>query len=128
MNYGHQKTTTKSFQDVNNQIRESLAKEGFGIITEIDIQKTFKEKLDLMYPKFQILGACNPKLANEALDYEKEVAMLMPCNVIFWENEDSSVTISIVNAEMQLSFSKNKKLLKLGKDVDRMLKNALNTI
>ena len=74
---------------------------GFGIITEIDVQKTFKEKLDIHYERFQILGACNPTLAHEALSIEKEIAMFMPCNVVFWENEDGSVTLSAVDAETE---------------------------
>lgn len=128
MNYGYQKTVRKSFQDVNNQIRDSLLEEGFGIITEIDIRKTFKEKLNLTYQKFRILGACNPELARKALDYEKEVGLLMPCNIIFWENEDKTVTISVVNAEKQLSCCDNTELSKIGKDVNIMLKRALDLI
>lgn len=128
MNYGYQKTVRKSFQDVNNQIRDSLLEEGFGIITEIDIRKTFKEKLNLTYQKFRILGACNPELARKALDYEKEVGLLMPCNIIFWENEDKTVTISVVNAEKQLSYCDNTELSNIGKDVNIMLKRALDLI
>ena len=103
-------------------------KEGFGIITEIDLQKTFKEKLGLTYQKFQILGACNPELARKAIDYEREVGLLMPCNVIFWENEDKTVTISFVDAEKQLSSCDNVELLKIGKDVNLMLKRAIDLI
>ena len=128
MNYGYQKTVRKSFQDVNNQIRDSLLEEGFGIITEIDIRKTFKEKLNLTYQKFRILGACNPELARKALDYEKEVGLLMPYNIIFWENEDKTVTISVVNAEKQLSYCDNTELSNIGKDVNIMLKRALDLI
>ena len=128
MNYGYQKTVRKSFQDVNNQIRDSLLEEGFGIITEIDIRKTFKEKLNLTYQKFRILGACNPELARKALDYEKEVGLLMPCNIIFWENEDKTVTISVVNAEKQLSYCDNTELSNIGKDVNIMLKTAIDRV
>ena len=94
MNYGYQKTIDLTFENVNEKIRESLMKVGFGIITEIDVQRTFKEKLGIEYDRFQILGACNPGLANKALNIEREVGLLLPCNVIFWENKDSSVTVS----------------------------------
>ena len=128
MDYGYQKTVTKSFQNIDNEIRKNLSEEGFGIITEIDLQKTFKEKLGLTYQKFRILGACNPELARKAIDYEREVGLLMPCNVIFWENEDKTVTISFVDAEKQLSSCDNVELLKIGKDVNLMLKRAIDLI
>tara|TARA_Y100001970_G_C14082558_1_gene775538 strand:- start:747 stop:1133 length:387 start_codon:yes stop_codon:yes gene_type:complete len=128
MDYGYQKTVKKSFQSIDIEIRKNLSNEGFGIITEIDLQKTFKEKLGLTYQKFQILGACNPELARKAIDYEREVGLLMPCNVIFWENEDKTVTISFVDAEKQLSSCDNLELLKIGKDVNIMLKRAIDLI
>ena len=128
MDYGYQKTVRKSFQNIDNEIRKNLSEEGFGIITEIDLQKTFKEKLGLTYQKFRILGACNPELARKAIDYEREVGLLMPCNVIFWENEDKTVTISFVDAEKQLSSCDNGELLKIGKDVNLMLKRAIDLI
>ena len=128
MDYGYQKTVKKSFENIDNEIRKNLSEEGFGIITEIDLQKTFKEKLGLTYQKFRILGACNPELARKAIDYEREVGLLMPCNVIFWENEDKTVTISFVDAEKQLSSCDNVELLKIGKDVNLMLKRAIDLI
>ena len=128
MDYGYQKTVRKSFQNIDIEIRKNLSEEGFGIITEIDLQKTFKEKLGLTYQKFRILGACNPELARKAIDYEREVGLLMPCNVIFWENEDKTVTISFVDAEKQLSSCDNLELLKIGKDVNIMLKRAIDLI
>ncbi len=128
MKYGYQKIVSKSFEQVDNQIRELLMKEGFGIITEIDIKSTFKEKLNIDYNRFKILGACNPLLAEKALSLQQEVAMLMPCNVVFWENENSSVTISAINAEEQLNLTQNADLINLGKDVNRILINAINSI
>tara|TARA_B110000438_G_scaffold284367_1_gene313367 strand:- start:346 stop:681 length:336 start_codon:yes stop_codon:yes gene_type:complete len=103
LNYGYQKKITLDFDKVDLLIRESLLKVGFGIISEIDIQKTFKEKLNINFNRYRILGACNPVMANEALQIEPEVGMLMPCNIIFWENQDKTVTISGIEAEKQLS-------------------------
>ena len=128
MDYGYQRIVELAFDNVNKKLRESLMNEGFGIITEIDVRKTFKEKLDIDYDRFQILGACNPILAKDVLDHEREVAMFLPCNVIFWENKDSSVTISAVDAEKQLSFTKNEKLLFIGREVNRLLINAVDAI
>ncbi len=128
MKYGYQKTINLTFENVNDKLRDSLMDNGFGIITEIDVQKTFKEKLDINYDRFQILGACNPTLAKEALDIEREVAMFLPCNVIFWENKDLSVTISAIDAEKQLSLTKDESLLTLGKEVNELLKKAIDLI
>ena len=90
MIYGYQKTTNSAFEDVDLTLRNALIYVGFGIVTEIDIQSTFRQKLGIEFNRFQILGACNPKLANQALNIEPEVAMLIPCNVVFWENKDHS--------------------------------------
>ena len=128
MNYGYQRTVEKSFESVDTALREALPEVGFGIITEIDVQKTFKEKLDIDYNKYRIFGACNPTLAKQALDQQPEVGMLMPCNVIFWENEDGTVTISAVDGEQQLSPTDEEDLVQLGRDVNGMLRHAVDSI
>ena len=128
MKYGYQKTVSISFKDVDSKIRSTLAENGFGVITEIDIKKTFKEKLNIDYPRFHILGACNPELAEKALKMQSEVAMLMPCNVVFWENEDSTVTLSAIDAEQQLSVTEHDDLIQIGKDVNIMLKTAIDRV
>ena len=128
MSYGYQKKTSKSFYEVDEEIREALLKVGFGIISEIDIKKTFKEKLNINYNKYRILGACNPHMANEALKIQLEVGMLMPCNIIFWENEDKTVTISGVDAEKQLNRTNDNKLIKIGQDVNELIKKAIDSI
>ena len=128
MNYGYQKTIDLTFENVNEKIRESLMKVGFGIITEIDVQRTFKEKLGIEYDRFQILGACNPGLANKALNIEREVGLLLPCNVIFWENKDSSVTVSSIDAEKQLGVTSDERLSMLGREVNELLIQAIDSI
>ena len=128
MKYGYQKTVSISFEDVDSKIRSTLAENGFGVITEVDIKKTFKEKLNIDYPRFSILGACNPELAEKALKMQSEVAMLMPCNVVFWENEDSTVTLSAIDAEHQLSVTEHDDLIQIGKDVNIMLKTAIDRV
>ena len=128
MIYGYQKTTDLAFEDVDLTLRNALIYVGFGIVTEIDIQSTFRQKLGIEFNRFQILGACNPKLANQALNIEPEVAMLIPCNVVFWENKDHSVTISIIDAEKQLSYTKNEKLSNIGKEVNHLLMKAIELV
>ena len=128
MKYGYQKTIDLTFENVNEKIRESLMNVGFGIITEIDVQRTFKEKLGIKYERFQILGACNPGLANKALNIEREVGLLLPCNVIFWENKDSSVTVSSIDAEKQLGATSDERLSMLGREVNELLIQAIDSI
>tara|TARA_A100001015_G_scaffold31879_1_gene35456 strand:+ start:1072 stop:1458 length:387 start_codon:yes stop_codon:yes gene_type:complete len=128
MKYGYQKTMDLSFENVNEKLRKSLMEVGFGIITEIDVQSTFKEKLDIDYERFQILGACNPELANKALNIEREVGLLLPCNVIFWENQDSSVTVSSIDAEIQLGVTDDERLSRLGREVNELLAQAIDSI
>ena len=88
-----------------------MKEQGFGVLTEINIHDAFKEKLDIDYNKYRILGACNPTLAKQALDFQTEVGMLMSCNVIFWENENGTVTISAVDAEQQFCATDEKDLV-----------------
>ncbi|RPH05319.1 MAG: DUF302 domain-containing protein [bacterium TMED46] len=128
MKYAYQKTVSISFEDVDSKIRSTLAENGFGVITEIDIKKTFKEKLNIDYPRFRILGACNPELAEKALKMQSEVAMLMPCNVVYWENKDSTVTLSAIDAEQQLIVTEHDDLIQIGKDVNIMLKTAIDRV
>ena len=128
MNYGYQRTIKKCFEDTDKLLRNALEDVGFGIITEINIKKTFKEKLNLEYPQFKILGACNPLLANQALNIQSEVSMLMPCNIVIWENEDSTVTISGVDVEQQLRITDLEDLVQIGRDVNKILKTAIDKI
>ena len=128
MNYGYQRTIKKSFENTDKLLRNALEDVGFGIITEINIKKTFKEKLNLEYPQFKILGACNPLLANQALNIQSEVSMLMPCNIVIWENEDSTVTISGVDVEQQLRITDLEDLVQIGRDVNKILKTAIDKI
>ena len=128
MNYGYKRIVKKPFEEVDTLIRKLLSEVGFGIITEINIQETFKNKLNLEYPKFKILGACNPKLADQALSIETEVSLLMPCNIVLWENKDLTVTISGVDVEGQLRVTNQEDLVQIGRDVNKQLRSAIDKI
>lgn len=128
MNYGYQRIVKKPFEEVDTSIRKLLSEVGFGIITEINIQETFKNKLNLEYPKFKILGACNPQLAVQAMSIETEVSLLMPCNVVLWENKNLTVTISGVDVEEQLRITNQEGLVQIGRDVNKQLRSAIDKI
>lgn len=93
------RTVEMSFDQAIERVEELLQAEGFGILTRIDVQATMKQKLDLDYPPFQILGACNPKLAHKALTEEPSVSLMMPCNVVVRVTDEGKTRVDLVNPE-----------------------------
>lgn len=95
MTYGIKKKSDASFTDTIERVKAALAEEGFGVLTDIDVAETLKKKLDVSWDAYRILGACNPKLAYRALTADREIGLLLPCNVIVYE-EDGSVFVSAI--------------------------------
>ena len=128
MNYGYQRTVQLSFEDADNRIRETLEENGFGVLTEIDVKKTLKKKLDKDFQKYTILGACNPPLAFEALNDEQAIGLLLPCNVVLWENEDLSTTIVAIDANKMMTIVENNHLYNLANKVNTLLQKAVDNV
>jgi uncharacterized protein (DUF302 family) len=128
MNYGYKRTVKLSFEDVDNRIRSSLEEQGFGVLTEIDVKNTLKKKLDKDFQKYTILGACNPPLAFEALEDEQAIGLLLPCNVVLWENEDFSTTIAAIDTDKMMTIVENNQLYNLAKKVNTLLKKAVDNV
>ena len=128
MDYGYQRNVDIPFDDVESSIREELQEKGFGILTEISVDETLKEKLDQDFRRYKILGACHPPTAFEALSSELEIGLLLPCNVTIWENEDGTVTISAINAEKMLGFTQRDDLEHLSVQVNGWLKAAVDAV
>ena len=128
MNYGYKRTVELSFEEVDDRIRSSLEEQGFGVLTEIDVKNTLKKKLDKDFQKYTILGACNPPLAFEALEDAQAIGLLLPCNVVLWENEDSSTTIAAIDADKMMTIVKNNQLYNLAKKVNTLLKKAVDNV
>ena len=128
MNYGYKRTVELSFEEVDDRIRSSLEEQGFGVLTEIDVKNTLKKKLDKDFQKYTILGACNPPLAFEAFEDEQAIGLLLPCNVVLWENEDSSTTIAAIDADKMMTIVKNNQLYNLAKKVNTLLKKAVDNV
>ena len=113
-------STDLAFADAVARVREELAAEGFGVLCEIDVQATLKNKLDIEREPYLILGACNPPLAHAALETEPELGVLLPCNVIVYQ-EDGHTRISAVDAEQMLSIVGNDELADTAREVRRRL-------
>ena len=126
MSYGFQRTVSETLEHAEEQIRERLAEQGFGILTEIDVQKAFQEKLGVNFRRYRILGACHPQLAHQALEAETEIGLLMPCNVVLW-SDDENTTISIASAASILQLTEAD-LSELSVQVDELLQKALQAV
>lgn len=120
-----------SYEEARERVTAALKEEGFGVLTEIDVQATFKKKLDKEFRKYAILGACNPNLAYRALNTDLNVGLLLPCNVIVYEDEAGSV-VSIVDPLSMLALADSPGLqpvaqearARLGRVVDALLAQA----
>ena len=117
-------TTPLGFTEAVARVREELASEGFGVLCEIDVQATFKQKLDVDRDPYPILGACNPKLAHAALQAEPELGVLLPCNVVIYTHEGQT-HIAAVNAEQMLSIVGNDALSETASEVRRRLASVV---
>ena len=117
-------TTELGFAQAVARVREELAREGFGVLAEIDVQATLKAKLGVDRDPYLILGACNPTLAHTALEAEPELGVLLPCNVIIYQ-QDAQTHIAAVDAERMLSIVDNDKLGPTAADVRRRLSTVV---
>jgi len=109
-------TTELPFEQAVTRVREELAREGFGILCEIDVQATLEQKLGIQREPYLILGACNPPLAHRALEAEPELGVLLPCNVVVYEQQGHT-RIAAVNAERMLSIVDNHELAATASEV-----------
>ncbi len=128
MSYHNSKKVDVSFDEAILQVTEELKKEGFGILTEIDVKETLKKKLDIDFRKYKILGACNPPLAYKALSEEENIGVMLPCNVIVQETADGSVRVSAINPMESMKAVGNPNLEEIAKTVSDKLANVINNL
>jgi len=121
MNYGIRTTLSCSFEDAVEKTKKALASEGFGILTEVDVQATLKKKMDVDIQKYLILGTCNPPFAYEALQAEKEIGLLLPCNIIIYET-DGHVIVSAIKPSVAMNMVENTELAEVASLVEEKMK------
>ncbi len=125
MNYGHKKQINVSFSEAVKKIKEELSREGFGVLTEIDVKSTLKKKLGADYDNYVILGACNPPFAHKALMAEKDIGLLLPCNVIVYEDA-GKVFVSAILPTVAMNMVDNRSLAEIAEKVEEKLKKAVD--
>ncbi len=125
--YGYTKKVGLTFDEAVKRTREELSKEGFGVLTEIDVKKTLKTKLDVDYDDYLILGACNPPFAYQALQAEKEVGLLLPCNVIVYRDGGETFVSTILPTDA-MSIVDNDALGVVAVEVEEKLKKVVDNI
>lgn len=124
--YALKRTLQISFEEADRKVRAALQDEGFGVLTEIDVRATFKEKLDVDHRPYRILGACNPPLAHQALSADIDVGLLLPCNVVVYEGEEEGTSVvAAMDPEALLRVADSPVLDELAAEVTARLERAL---
>jgi uncharacterized protein (DUF302 family) len=122
--YGFHVSVAGSFDEAIDKATEALKTEGFGVLTTIDVKKALKEKIDVDRRPYTILGACNPALANQAINAEPDIGLLLPCNVLVREEEDGSVTVAFMDPAAVLGLVEGEEVAPLAKEVRAKLERV----
>ncbi|MBA6346708.1 MULTISPECIES: DUF302 domain-containing protein [unclassified Colwellia] len=126
--YGFSVQLQIPFDIALNHVVESLKKEGFGVLSDIDIKVTLKEKLKVDHRPYRILGACNPPLALRAIEADADIGLLLPCNVVVREEIDSSITVAFIDPEALLKVSDKPEIHELAKEVKGLLQRVSSSL
>ena len=125
MSYYHSKKVTMNFEDAITKVTEELQKEGFGILTDIDVKATLKKKLDVNFRNYRILGACNPPFAYRALLAEPKIGTMLPCNVIVQELDDGIVEVAAIDPLTSMQAIHNIELLAIAEEIQLKLRKVI---
>ena len=128
MTYYFSKTKNASFEDAVENIKDELRKEGFGMLTEIDVKDTLKKKLDVDFRKYRFLGACNPPYAHKALQAEDKIGTMLPCNVIIQEISEGVVEIAAIDPVASMHAVKNPKLAEVADQIQSKLRKVVDNV
>ena len=128
MTYHFSKIVDMSFDKAVAATTEALKKHGFGVLTQIDVKDTLRKKLDVDFRPYLILGACNPKMAHQALIAEDKIGTMLPCNVVVQQRDDNRIEVSAVDPVASMSAIKNPKLSGIAGQVSELLKQVIAEI
>jgi uncharacterized protein (DUF302 family) len=128
MQYYFNKTLHMSFDDAVTHVVEALKREGFGVLTDIDVQKTLKKKLDVDFRKYRILGACNPPFAHQALELESKIGTMLPCNVVVQQHPNGTIEVSAIDPIASMKAIENPKLRDVAAQVQAKLKGVIENL
>ena len=128
MTYYFAKTLIAPFDDVVDRVTATLKEEGFGVLTTIDVQATLKEKIGVDFPRYRILGACNPTMAHQALQAENKIGTMLPCNVIVRDAGDGKVEVAAVDPVSSMQAVENPALGQVATSVQQKLKNVIESL
>lgn len=128
MSYYFSKITDLSYEDAITRTTAALKEEGFGVLTEIDVKATLKAKIDVDFPRYVILGACNPQFAHKALQSEPHIGAMLPCNVVVRENEAGQTEIFAVDPIASMRAVENAELGAVAEEVQQKLKAVIESI
>lgn len=127
MNYGLSKKVNTDFESTIEKVTDELKKEGFGVLTTIDVKETLKKKLDVDFKKYTILGACNPPIAHKALQMDEELGLLLPCNVIVYE-KDNATQVSVFDPMVMTNIVDNPEMKNVAQEVRGRLERVLEAV
>ncbi len=127
-NYGFTKIVNLNYEEAIEKVIEELKKEGFGILTEIDVKETLKKKLDVDFKPYKILGACNPPFAYKSLQEEEQIGLMLPCNVIVYVNDEGKTIVAAIDPIASMQAVKNDKLGEVAVTIQSKLQNVINSI
>jgi uncharacterized protein (DUF302 family) len=126
--YGFSKTIDIPYEAAIEKVTAALKEEGFGVLTTIDVKDTLKKKLDIDFRKYVILGACNPPFAYKTLQTDIEIGLLLPCNVIVYENDEGKSVVSAIDPIKMVSIVDNPALEEIAKEVSVKLRKAIEKV
>lgn len=127
-NYGFSKIVNLGYDEAIEKVTEELKKEGFGVLTEIDVKETLKKKLDVDFKPYKILGACNPPFAYKSLQTEEQIGLMLPCNVIVYVNDNNETVVAVIDPIASMQAVKNETLGEVAETIQGKLKNVISNL
>ncbi len=127
-NYGFSKIVNLGYEEAIEKVTEELKKEGFGVLTEIDVKATLKKKLDVDFKPYKILGACNPPFAYQSLQAEEQIGLMLPCNVIVYVNDKNETVVAAIDPIASMQAVNNSKLGEIAGTIQSKLKKIIYSL